>query len=196
MSYTLIAVVMAYLLGSISSAILLSKLLGLPDPRTQGSGNPGATNMLRFGGKKIALTTLLGDMLKGVVPVLLAKMAGLDTLGLALVAFATFFGHLYPVFFRFQGGKGVATALGCMLALAWPVGLALVITWLIIAVLFRYSSLAALVTALLAPLYTGYFTNSDYTGMVCVMSLFLIYRHHRNIHNLFTGTEKKIGQKS
>lgn len=192
---TIIAIFIAYLFGSLSSAIILCKLLGLPDPRTQGSGNPGATNVLRFGSKKIALATLLGDTLKGVIPVLAAKAFGIETLGIACVALAAFFGHLYPVFFRFQGGKGVATALGCMLALAWPVGLALVITWLFIALTFRYSSLAALMTAVIAPVYTWYFTNPTYTVMVCIMSIFLIYRHGSNIRNLYLGKEKKIMEK-
>lgn len=195
MTTTLIAIIIAYLFGSLSSAIILCKLFGLPDPRMHGSGNPGATNVLRFGSKKIALATLLGDMLKGVIPVLCAKAFGIDTLGLALVAIAAFIGHLYPIFFGFQGGKGVATAFGCLTALAWPIGASLAITWLIIAILFRYSSLAALITALTAPVYTWYFTNSTYTAMVCVMSIFLIYRHRKNIVNLITGKEQKIGKK-
>ena len=196
MLYTVIAVGVAYLFGSISSAILLSRLLGLPDPRTQGSGNPGATNVLRLGGKKAAIVTLLGDVLKGVIPVLAAKAIGIDTVGLALVALAAFFGHLYPVFFGFKGGKGVATAIGGLVALAWPLGLALIATWLVAAVIFRYSSLAALISAVIAPVYAWYFTNWDYTLMVGVMSIFLVYRHHQNIQNLLAGKEKKIGEKA
>lgn len=196
MLYTVIAVGVAYLFGSISSAIILSRLLGLPDPRTQGSGNPGATNVLRLGGKKAAIATLLGDVLKGVIPVLAAKAIGIDTVGLALVALVAFFGHLYPVFFGFKGGKGVATAIGGLVALAWPLGLALIATWLAAAVIFRYSSLAALISAIIAPVYAWYFTNWDYTLMVGVMSIFLIYRHHQNIQNLLAGKEKKIGEKA
>ncbi|HLB58391.1 MAG TPA: glycerol-3-phosphate 1-O-acyltransferase PlsY [Gammaproteobacteria bacterium] len=192
---TSLAVVIAYLIGSLSSAIILCKLLGLPDPRTQGSGNPGATNVLRFGGKKVAVLTLLGDVFKGVIPVLIAREYGLDTLGVALVALAAFLGHLYPIFFRFQGGKGVATAFGCLVALSLPLGLALLLTWLIIAIVFRYSSLAALITALAAPVYAWYFTNEMNTWVACAISLLLIYRHHRNIYNLLTGKEDKIGKK-
>ena len=192
---TFIAVLTAYLLGSISSAVIICKLAGFPDPRTQGSGNPGATNVLRMGGKKVALLTLLGDTLKGVIPVLAAKWYGFDSLSLSLITFAAFIGHLYPVFFHFKGGKGVATALGCLLALVWPVGLALALTWVVIAALFRYSSLAALISALLAPIYMWYFTfNFDYFILTCVMSALLIYRHHQNIRKLLSGKEAKIGR--
>lgn len=191
-----IAVLIAYLLGSLSSAIITCKVLDLPDPRTQGSGNPGATNVLRMGGKKAAIITLVGDFLKGVIPVLLAKALGINVLGLALVTFAAFFGHLYPIFFRFQGGKGVATAFGSILALTWPVGMALLITWLSMVIIFRYSSLAALITAISAPFYAYLLTNLTYTLMMCIMSLFLIYRHQNNIRKLLAGQEDKIGRKS
>ena len=193
---TLIGILIAYLMGSISSAIVVCKIMQLPDPRTQGSRNPGATNVLRIGGKKAAIITLLGDALKGVIPVLLAKLYGFDTLSLSLITFAAFIGHLYPVFFRFEGGKGVATAFGCLLALAWPVGLAMILTWILMAVIFRYSSLSALMAALLAPLYTWYFTNWDYTVMMCAISALLIYRHRSNIANLLNGKESKLGKKS
>ena len=193
---TILAVIGAYLFGSISTAIVTCKLMGLPDPRTQGSHNPGATNVLRIGGKKAAIITLVGDLLKGVIPVLLAKFYGFDAFALALITFAVFLGHLFPVFFKFEGGKGVATACGCWLALAWPVGIALVITWLLIAVVFRYSSLAALVAAILAPFYAWYFAPLDYVMMGSIMSLFLIYRHRKNIVNLWQGKETKIGKKS
>lgn len=192
---TLIAIVIAYLVGSISSAIITCKIMRLADPRTQGSGNPGATNVLRIGGKKAAIITLLGDVLKGVAPVLAAKIYGFDTASLSLITFATFIGHLYPVFFRFQGGKGVATALGCLLALSWPLGLTLAATWLLMAFVFRYSSLSALTAALLAPFYAWYLTNVDYTILMTLMSALLIYRHRQNIRNLFTGKETKIGKK-
>ncbi len=190
-----VAVIVAYLFGSISSAIVTCKIMGLPDPRKQGSGNPGATNVLRFGGKKAALITLFGDMIKGVIPVLAAKWYGFDAFGLSLVAFAAFIGHLYPIFFRFEGGKGVATAFGCITTLAWPVGLTLAATWLATAAVFRYSSLAAVVTAIAAPFYAWYFTNVDYTVTVAVISLLLIYRHRSNIKKLLAGKEDKIGAK-
>ncbi len=190
-----VAIVIAYLFGSLSTAIIICKILGLPDPRSQGSGNPGATNVLRYGGKKVAIITLLGDVLKCAIPVLVAKWYGLNEGGLALVAFAAFFGHLYPVFFRFKGGKGVAAALGCWLALAWPVGFLLAVTWLCVAVITRYSSLAALITSLIAPLYALYFTNETYALMTGCMSCLLIYRHRKNIQNLYKGKESKIGKK-
>lgn len=192
---TLIAVFIAYLFGSISTAIVTCKIMSLPDPRTQGSHNPGATNVLRIGGKKAALITLGGDVIKGVLPVLAAKLYGFDTLSLSLITFAVFLGHLYPVFFRFQGGKGVATAFGCIVTLVWPVGLMLALTWFLIAIIFRYSSLASLVASLLAPFYMWYFSNWNYTLMACAISILLIYRHRLNIGNLFAGKETKIGQK-
>lgn len=192
---TCLAILVAYLFGSISSAIVVCKVMGLPDPRTQGSRNPGATNVLRLGGKKAAIITLLGDMLKGLIPVLAAKAYGFDTLSLSLIAFAAFIGHLYPIFFRFEGGKGVATSFGCIIALSWPAGLAMIASWLLTAIVFRYSSLAALVAALLAPLYLWYFSNWNYTIMASVISIILIIRHRKNIQNLLTGKESKIGQK-
>jgi glycerol-3-phosphate acyltransferase PlsY len=190
-----IAIVIAYLIGSISSAIVTCKIMGLPDPRHEGSGNPGTTNVLRIGGKKAAIITLIGDVLKGVIPVAAAKMLGFDALSLSLITFAAFLGHLYPIFFRFQGGKGVATAFGCLITLAWPVGLALLVTWLLMAVIFRYSSLSALTAAIAAPFFAWYFTNMDYTIMTAIMSVFLIYRHQKNIRNLLSGKEDKIGKK-
>lgn len=192
---TLIAMIIAYLFGSISSAILVCKMMGLPDPRTYGSGNPGATNVLRQGGKKAAILTLAGDTLKGVIPVLLAKWYGFNPAELSLITLGAFLGHLYPIFFKFQGGKGVATAWGCFIALAWPVGVALILTWLITSIIFRYSSLSSLICAILGPVYMAYFTNWNYTVMALVVSFLLILRHKKNIHNLFQGKESKIGQK-
>jgi glycerol-3-phosphate acyltransferase PlsY len=189
------AVSIAYLFGSLSSAIIICKLMRLPDPRTQGSGNPGATNVLRIGGKKAAIITLIGDILKGVIPVLVAKALGFDELALCFITFAAFIGHLYPVFFRFDGGKGVATAAGCWLALAWPVGLAVILTWLVVAVLFRYSSLSALTASVIGPIYAWYFTNNDYTLLALIMSGFLLWRHRRNILNLCRGKEDKLFKK-
>ena len=191
-----VAAYIAYLFGSISSAIIVCKLMRLPDPRTQGSKNPGATNVLRIGGKKAAAITLLGDVLKGVIPVLAAKWYGLDEFGLALVTFAAFLGHLFPIFFRFEGGKGVATAIGCLLALSWPTGLCWMATWFVMALLFRYSSLASLTASILAPLYIWLFTGSlIYTITIGVMTLLLIIRHRSNIANLMAGRESKIGKK-
>ncbi len=186
----------AYLLGSLSTAIILCRLMGLPDPRTQGSGNPGATNVLRFGGKKLAAWTLLGDMAKGLLPVLIARLLTDAPPVLAAVAFAAFIGHLYPVFFGFRGGKGVATALGVLLGLAWPVALATLATWLAMAALFRYSSLSALTAAALAPLYMALLDGrGPFVMMALALSLLLIWRHRSNMHNLLTGKESKIGSK-
>ena len=187
-----IAILVSYLVGSLSTAIMTCKWAGLPDPRTQGSGNPGTTNVLRYGGKKVAIVTLLGDIAKGAIPVLLAKAYGFNSINLALIAFAAFIGHIYPIFFRFKGGKGVATALGCWLGLCWPVGLLLLLTWLLVALVSRYSSLAALITALAAPLYAGYFTNSSLTVMTLIMSILLIYKHKKNIKDLIHGKERQL----
>jgi glycerol-3-phosphate acyltransferase PlsY len=195
MMIELIAVLIAYLFGSLSTAIIACKILQLPDPRSTGSGNPGATNVLRYGGKKVAIITLVGDIAKCAIPVLIAKWWGFDETSLALVAFAAFVGHLYPIFFHFKGGKGVAAALGCWLAIAWPVGLLLLATWLCIALITRYSSLAALISAVIAPLYAWYFTNEIYALMTICMSLLLIYRHAKNIRKLWAGKETKIGSK-
>lgn len=193
---TTIAIFISYLIGSVSSAIIVCKLMRLPDPRTEGSQNPGATNVLRIGGKKAAIITLLGDVLKGFLPVLLAKWYGFDAPALALIAIAAFLGHLFPIFFRFEGGKGVATAIGCLLALNWPSGLCWLLTWLMMAIIFRYSSLASLTASLLAPLYIWIFTgNLIWTTTILLMSLILIYRHRRNIAKLLKGEESKIGKK-
>ncbi len=186
----------AYLLGSLSAAIILCRLLGLPDPRTQGSGNPGATNVLRFGGKKLAALTLAGDMVKGLVPVLIARALTTDPVILAAVAMAAFLGHLYPVFFGFKGGKGVATAVGVLLGLSWPVALAAVLTWGAMAALFRISSLSALTASVLAPAYMAWLDGrTPFVAMTAVMSLFLLWRHRSNIQRLLAGEEKRIGKK-
>lgn len=190
------AIIIAYLFGSVSSAIIVCKILRLPDPRTQGSGNPGATNVLRIGGKKAAVITMLGDVLKGVIPVLIARYMQLDPVYIALVMLAAVLGHLYPVFFRFQGGKGVATALGALLALNLPAGLTFVGTWLLMAFAFRYSSVASLTATVLAPLYVWYFTgDTAYYMTTLVMCLFIIFRHRSNIANLIAGKESKIGKR-
>jgi len=183
-----------YLLGSLSSAIIVCKLMRLPDPRTLGSNNPGATNVLRFGGKKAAAIVLFGDILKGIIAVLAARLLGFDSLVVAAAGFAAFIGHLYPVFFQFKGGKGVATAFGVFATLNWMVGLALVATWLVIAKVFRISSLAALITAMLTPVYIWWVTaDQDWIIMGVVVSVLLIWRHRSNIQNLLGGTEDNIG---
>jgi len=190
-------ILIAYLFGSVSSAIITCNLLRLPDPRQSGSNNPGATNVLRIGGKKAAIITLLGDALKGVIPILIARYFNASDLTLSLTAFAAFLGHLYPIFFRFEGGKGVATFIGCTLALSPAAGISWLATWLMMAVIFRYSSLAALAACVLAPFYMWHFTSStDFILSSSVMSLILIYRHRSNICKLMQGKEHKIGQKS
>ncbi|HJU72066.1 MAG TPA: glycerol-3-phosphate 1-O-acyltransferase PlsY [Paucimonas sp.] len=190
----------AYLIGSVSFAVVVSKLFGLADPRTYGSGNPGATNVLRSGSKAAAALTLFGDGFKGWLAVWLADrygaQYGVDDTGIALVAIAVFIGHLWPVFFRFVGGKGVATALGVLLALNGWLGLATLATWLVVAYAFRYSSLAALVASLFAPFYYGLLFGTDEKLLaVLAMSCLLVYRHRRNIGNLLAGKEGRIGGK-
>jgi len=189
-------VLLAYLLGSISSAVVVSRIMGLPDPRTMGSGNPGATNVLRTGSKKAAAITLLGDALKGLVPVLLASALGASTTVIALVAVAAFLGHLYPVFFGFKGGKGVATALGVFLAVSFPVGLMLGASWALIAYITKISSISALIAACLSPFYIYFVVGETaYTLMAIFLSVLLVYRHRRNIRDLLSGKEGKISDK-
>jgi glycerol-3-phosphate acyltransferase PlsY len=194
------AVLVAYLLGSLSFAVIVSRVMGLADPRSYGSKNPGATNVLRSGNRKAAVMTLAFDALKGYVPVLLAWIYG-PRIGLgdgtvAMVGLAAFLGHLWPVFFGFQGGKGVATAAGVLLAFEPLLGAATLATWLIIAFFFRYSSLAAIVSAAFAPFfYLLVWGGGPLVLAIAVMSLLLIWRHLGNIRKLMDGTESKIGQK-
>lgn len=195
-----IAVLLAYLIGSVSFAVVVSRVMGLSDPRTYGSRNPGATNVLRTGNRKAAAFTLAGDALKGVVAVLLARMFaqrfGFDDGTIALVALAVFVGHLFPVFHRFAGGKGVATAAGVLLALNPWLGLSTLAVWLLVAYLFRYSSLAALAAAVFAPLAAMFlFGTNPIVAAVGLMSVLLIWRHAANIGNLLAGKEGRIGQK-
>lgn len=181
---------LAYLFGSISCAILVCKAMGLPDPRTQGSGNPGATNVMRVGGKKAAAITLVGDMLKGAIPVAIAQAMQMNMLVVSSVGLAAFLGHLYPLFFGFRGGKGVATAIGVLLLASWKVGLAVVATWLIVAKVFRISSLSALTAFLLAPLYAWYLQPEPvFVNTVLMISALLFWRHRSNIKKLLRGTE-------
>lgn len=196
----IIVLLLAYLIGSISFAVVVSRMMGLADPHTYGSGNPGATNVLRTGNRKAAALTLLGDVAKGVVAVLLARWLapslGLSQTTVMLVGLAAFIGHLYPVFHGFRGGKGVATAAGVLLALNPLHGLAVLGTWLLVAFTTRYSSLAALVAAVLAPIYWMLLHGiSASTLAVLVMSALLIWRHRSNIDKLLSGKESKIGGK-
>ncbi len=186
---------LAYLLGSISSAIIVCRLMGLPDPRTQGSGNPGATNVLRLGGKKAAALTLLGDMLKGFLPVLAGNLLGLPEPVLAGAGLAAFLGHLYPLFFGFKGGKGVATALGVQFGLGWQIGGGVALIWLLMARLLNISSAAALTSMALAPLIVWLVWPSPaLVAMQVVITLLLFWRHRSNIRNLLDGTEGRISE--
>lgn len=199
--YSLAAIVAAYLVGSLSFAVIVSRLMGLDDPRSYGSKNPGATNVLRSGNRKAAVLTLALDALKGYVPVLvallLAPRLGFGAMTIGLVGLAAFLGHLWPVFFRFEGGKGVATAAGVLLALNPWLGVATLATWVIVAVFTRYSSLAALVSAAFAPFYQLLIWGpSALVLSIAVMSLLLVWRHAANIQKLLAGTESRLGQKA
>lgn len=189
-------IVAAYLLGSIAFGILISKLFGLPDPRTVGSGNIGATNVARSGKKSAAILTLLGDAFKGWFPVWLALQSGMLMWVVSAVGLTVFFGHLYPIYYRFKGGKGVATALGVMLAISPLLGFAALVTWVLVFAVSRYSSLAAIVAAALVPVYAWQLLPyQDYVITVIVMSIFLIWRHRTNIQKLLAGTESGFGKK-
>lgn len=188
-------IVAAYLLGSISSAIIVCRLMGLPDPRTQGSNNPGATNVLRIGGRKAAAITLLGDSLKGFIPVAVCHLLDRSEPVFALVGGAAFLGHLYPVFFGFRGGKGVATALGMQFGLHWAIGAAVGATWLFMAKVANISSLAALISMLLAPIYIWLiWPAGELIVMQILVTLLLIWRHRSNIRNLLRGSEGRIAK--
>jgi glycerol-3-phosphate acyltransferase PlsY len=192
-------VVLAYLLGSVSSAIIVCKLMGLGDPREAGSGNPGATNVLRIGGEKgklAAAITLVGDMLKGVIPVVLAHALGFEPIWVILVGFAAFIGHLYPLFFQFKGGKGVATMLGVLLAVNFWAGLATAATWLFVAKVLKISSLSALIATFLAPFYLYYLTGEiSWVVVTALMTTILFWRHRSNIGRLIRGEESLIKAK-
>lgn len=186
-------IISAYLLGSLSAAIITCKLMGLDDPRTVGSNNPGATNVLRHGGKMAAFITLLGDLLKGLLPIIAGHVLGLSYNWLVLVGIAAFLGHLYPVFYQFKGGKGVATAIGVFLGIHFGAGLAMVATWLIMAKGFKISSLAALIATALSPLYFYLFTESwPLTYGIIFIAIMIFWRHRSNIQNLIDGSENKI----
>ncbi|NLO78787.1 MAG: glycerol-3-phosphate 1-O-acyltransferase PlsY [Xanthomonadaceae bacterium] len=194
---TFVLTLLGYLFGSVSAAIIVCRLMRLPDPRTEGSGNPGATNVLRVGGKKAAALTLLGDLLKGTIPLLIARAIEPEPLTLALVGMAAFFGHLYPIFFGFKGGKGVATGLGVLLGWHWAAFVATALTWLIVARVGKISSLAALTAFLLAPLYVWFSTGStELIGATVVLTIVTYWRHRSNISKLLAGTESRIGEKN
>ena len=185
-----------YLCGSVASAILVCRALRLPDPRAGGSGNPGATNVLRLGGKGAAGLTLAGDVLKGVIPVLLARVVSADPMVHAAAAVSAFAGHLYPVFFRFQGGRGVATSFGAIGALAWPVALGMGLIWVVTAALGRFSSLASLAAGLSAPALAALFApDPSYLAGLAAISVLLVWRHRDNIKRLRAGTEPRIGER-
>jgi acyl phosphate:glycerol-3-phosphate acyltransferase len=203
--YPVLVTVAAYLVGSLSFAVIVSRLMGLNDPRTFGSKNPGATNVLRSGNKVAAVLTLLLDAAKGWLPVFLVLLFG-QAFGLgegtvALVALAAFLGHLFPVFFGFKGGKGVATALGVVFGVNWMLGLATALTWLTVAFFFRYSSLAALVAAVFVPVYyifgdgVAWYLDKSVLIALCVMAMLLVSRHAENISRLIRGTESRLGKK-
>ena len=190
-AFALGMIIFAYLCGSISSAILVCKLAGLPDPRTHGSGNPGATNVLRLGGKAAAATVLVFDVLKGMVRVWLAYLMHVTPLYLGLTAIAACLGHIYPVFFHFRGGKGVATAFGAIAPIGWDLTGLVTGTWLLTVLLSGYSSLGAIVSALIAPFYVWWF-KPQFTFPVSMLSCLILLRHHDNIQRLWRGQEGKI----
>lgn len=191
---TLGMILAAYLAGSISSAVLVCRLRGLPDPRTAGSGNPGATNVLRIGGASSAAMVLFFDMLKGALPAYIAFRLGIDQVALGAIAIAACLGHIFPIFFKFKGGKGVATAFGAMAPIGHELALALMVTWIVMVLISRYSSLAAITTAMLAPIYT-WFLDERFTIPVAMLSTLIVIRHRDNIHRLLKGEESKVSRK-
>ncbi len=191
----IIATSITYIIGSISAAILICRLMGLPDPRDSGSGNPGATNVLRVGGKLPAALTLLGDALKGLIPVAVTALLLQHEPTTAVVALAAFLGHLYPVFFDFRGGKGVATALGALFGIGLSTGLLAVLSWLLVCLAFRISSLAALITFTLVPLYLLSTGHNAFAVVYIVIAGMLYYSHRENIKRILAGTEPKVGKK-
>lgn len=192
----IIMIIVSYLLGSINSAVMLAKIMGLPSPYTVGSGNPGATNMMRIGGKKAAALTLFFDALKGLIPVVIANMLGLSVFEIGVVALAAIIGHMYPLYFGFRGGKGVATLIGVMLGFNLWVGLIFIALWLVVAKLSKISSLSALTALLLTTLFImfsyGFIDALPFT----LMTILIFYRHHANIQRILNGTESKIGKKA
>lgn len=187
-----IAALLAYLVGSISTAVIVCRIMNLEDPRTTGSNNPGATNVLRLGGKFPAALTLLGDALKGALPVAITALVVQHPPTIALTALAAFLGHVYPVFFNFIGGKGVATAFGALFGLNLTIGLLAILTWVAVTLVFRMSSLAAIVTFILIPIYLATNGETIYAGAYALIAIVLIYRHRTNIQRILAGTESKL----
>jgi len=188
----LISVIIAYLLGSVSCAVIVSKIMKLPDPRKEGSGNPGATNVFRLGGKKAAIYVLIGDALKGLIAVIIGRLFHVDGILLGFVALAAVIGHVFPIFFKFKGGKGVATSIGAILGLSFWVGIFLIATWIIVALIFRYASVAALITAIAAPIYMLIAGRGGFAFPVLLITILIIWKHWENINRLRKGTEGKI----
>lgn len=188
---TILMVILAYLSGSLSSAVIISRLYKLPDPRLTGSGNPGATNVLRIGGTTPAILVLVGDVLKGTIPVWCSYFLGLHPISLGIIAIAACLGHIFPIFFEFKGGKGVATALGALLPIGLDLTGMLLATWLVVLVMTGFSSLAAIVAALIAPVFT-YYIKTQYTAPVAMLCLLIIIRHHANILRLINKEEPKV----
>lgn len=187
-----ISIIIAYLLGSVSCAVIVSKIMKLPDPRKEGSGNPGTTNVLRLGGKKAAIYVLIGDALKGLIAVIIGRLFHVDGILLGFVALAAVIGHVFPVFFKFKGGKGVATSIGAILGLSFWVGIFLIATWIIVALIFRYASVAALITAIAAPIYMLIAGRASFAFPVLLITILIIWKHWENIDRLRKGTEGKI----
>ena len=195
-SIYMVSIVIMYLIGSISSSILIARLLNLPDPRGLGSGNPGATNMLRTGSKKAAVFTLVGDLLKSLIPLLIAQYFGFELFALCLMGLAAIIGHMYPIYYQFRGGKGVATTVGVLLAINWQLALSWGVIWLITAMVTRFSSLAAIVATISLPVVAYFLNLPTYLLLTTVAIVVLvIWRHQSNIRNLLSGKEDKIGAK-
>ena len=192
---TIIAIVVAYLIGSLSTSILTAKFMKLPDPRSQGSGNAGATNMLRMAGKQAGLIVFVGDLLKGVIAVLIGRALGCVSIDLALVAFACVLGHVFPLYFKFRGGKGVATMVGSLIALSPPLGLATALVWAIVAAITRFSSLASLCAVVAALVYTWVWGNHGYFMPILFIAVLVVWKHRENIERLVKGQEGKINFK-
>lgn len=190
----LLIIIAAYLLGSVSSAVLICRLFRLPDPRDSGSGNPGATNVLRIGGRGAAALVLVCDILKGMLPVWISYFLGINPFLLGIIGISACLGHIYPLFFHFRGGKGVATALGALAPIGWDLSGMLIASWLVVAVLCGYSSLASMITALIAPMFT-WWVKPQYTMPVAMLSCLIILRHHENVRRLLDGKEYKIWHK-
>ncbi|WP_192483142.1 MULTISPECIES: glycerol-3-phosphate 1-O-acyltransferase PlsY [Cysteiniphilum] len=191
----ILMLIIGYLFGSINSAIITCKLMGLPSPRSIGSGNPGATNVLRLGGKKAAAITLLGDALKGLIPVLIAHALYLSATETGYIALLAVIGHIFPVFFGFKGGKGVATLIGVILGFYWLIGIIFLATWLICALITKYSSLSALIATIVSAICVIFIFNFNTALPFIIIAVIVILRHHENIKRLINGSESKIGQK-